>query len=105
MPLAASLRSKNRTPPHVRNAIASACKRFRLKRGVRYAVTVELFARWETASGGIRKRDGHNYIPALIDLVCAALGIDDSQIFDWRGPRKIHRDTSREYAVLHFDRC
>jgi Holliday junction resolvase RusA-like endonuclease len=51
--------------------------------GQRLSVSVKLYSdRWWCKNGNVRKVDCSSYEKCLIDSVFAALGIDDSHIFD-----------------------
>ncbi|MCC6572914.1 MAG: RusA family crossover junction endodeoxyribonuclease [Planctomycetes bacterium] len=55
--------------------------RGKLRRDRLYELQVEVFLRAYTKSGSVRQVDLTNRIKFLEDCVCAALGIDDRQIF------------------------
>lgn len=59
---------------------------------------MQFYGNWDTASGGIRRRDVHNLPSKLIDVLAECLGVDDSQFRKWTF-EAVHKE-GPEYVYL-----
>jgi Holliday junction resolvase RusA-like endonuclease len=75
----------------------------RLDASSAYRVHMVFHAKWRTQAGRILKRDAHNYMTPLADLICEAGGIDDSQFFEMTCS-KTHT-TGEEFVFVTLTRC
>lgn len=76
-----SLRSNAKVPPSYKEHVTSKCKGVKLDKNQRLRVRMVFHAHWLTAAAKPRRRDHLNYAAVLCDVLCEALGIDDSRIW------------------------
>ncbi len=103
VPISKSLRENGSVPESYKQVVRSAIAGRTVDKGKRLIVSMTFYGKWENRDGTIRRRDHLNYQAVLIDVICAALHIDDSQVWHWKDVLKVQSES--EYVVVEIDYC
>lgn len=102
-PFPPSLRSPEAIDAFDRKKISAQCRGAKLDRKNRYAIEMFFHANWDNQDGTPKRRDVHNYISKLADVLAAAVQIDDSQFVSWKIEQV--QDTENEFADVTIRDC